>query len=50
MFRFRGVMVYIRSDDTASTILVPVHQARLQRISEVLSMWPDVEYVWGESE
>ncbi len=50
MSRLRGAMVHIRSDDTASTILVPVHQARLQRISEVLSMWPDVEYVWRGSE
>ena len=50
MSRLRGVMAHIRSDEPASTILVPIHQSRLQRISEVLSMWPDVETMgrWSE--
>ena len=50
MSRLRGAMAHIRSDEPASTILVPIHQSRLQRISEVLSMWPDVETMgwWSE--
>ena len=47
MSRLRGAMAQIRSDEPASTILVPIHQSRLKRISEVLSMWPDVEIVGG---
>lgn len=47
MSRLRGAMAQIRSDEPASTILVPIHQSRLKRISEVLSMWPDVETMGG---
>ena len=47
MSRLRGALAQIRSDDQTSTILVPIHQSRLQRISEVLSMWPDVERMGG---
>ena len=47
MSRLRGAMAHIRSDESASTILVPIHQSRLQRISEVLSMWPVVETMGG---
>ncbi len=47
MSRLRGAMAQVRSDEPASTILVPIHQSRLKRISEVLSMWPDVETMGG---
>ena len=47
MSRLRGAMARIRSDGAVSKILVPIHQARLKRISEVLSMWPDVESMDG---
>lgn len=47
MSRLRGAMAQIRSDRGVSKILVPIHQARLKRISEVLSMWPDVESMDG---
>ena len=47
MSRLRGAMAQIRSDESASTILLPIHQSRLKRISEVLSMWPDVESMGG---
>ena len=47
MSRLRGAMAHLRSDEPASTILVPILQSRLKRISEVLSMWPDVETMGG---
>ena len=51
MSRLRGAMVQIRSDDTASTILVPVHQAKLMTyLGGTFYVWPDVEYVWRGSE